>query len=286
MNKLTKVIACVVLLFFILLAGYAVGRGFSIFPKGDKPNGFLFLLLTITALFVTFAIHELGHLLTGLAQGFRFELFVVGLLGIKRDNNAIKIYLNKDLGMMGGIAATVPVQQSPANRKKFARMVIAGPVASLLFGIVAFLMIMYSTGGAARGFWIVASACSLGLVLATTLPSKTGIFFTDRARFQRLISKGKAGAVEEAMLSLIAQSTIDSSAKNIELSQARLLQTDDEAFMRFWGYYYEYQHYKDNQLENEAATSKLKLVSVKGDISPAVWKALQIDEPPPTGLSA
>jgi hypothetical protein len=86
------------------------------------------------------------------------------------------------------------------------------------------------------------------------------------------------------MLSLIAQSTIDSSAKNIDLSQARLLQTDDEAFMRFWGYYYEYQHYKDNQLESEAAVAKLKLVSVKGDISPAVWKALQIDETTTTSL--
>jgi hypothetical protein len=45
-------------------------------------------------------------------------------------------------------------------------------------------------------------------------------------------------------------------------------------------------HYKDNQLDSEAAAAKLKLVSVKNDISPAVWKALQIDETPPTNLSA
>jgi len=45
-------------------------------------------------------------------------------------------------------------------------------------------------------------------------------------------------------------------------------------------------HYKDNQLESEMAAAKLQLVSVKGDISKAVWKALQIDEAPPTGLSA
>ncbi|RYU92067.1 M50 family peptidase [Mucilaginibacter terrigena] len=284
MKALKKFGPGLVILILMLCAGYAAGRGFSVFPKGHKPNGFLFLLLTIIAIFSTLAIHELGHLLTGLAQGFRFELFVVGLLGIKRENNKVKIYLNKDIGMMGGIAATVPVQQSPDNRKKFARMVIAGPAASLLFGIVAFLLTIYCTSGAGRGFWMVSGACSLGLVLATTLPSKSGIFFTDRARFQRLISKGEAGAIEEAMLSLIAQSTIDNSAKNIDLNQARLLQTDDEAFMRFWGYYYEYQYYKDNRLQNETDAAKQKLVAVKGDMSPAVWKALQIDEPTPDAL--
>lgn len=284
MNKLTKLFSFIAVAFFMLMAGDAMGRGFSLFPNGDKPNGFIFLMLAVVALFITLAVHELGHLLTGLAQGFRFELYVIGLLGIKRENGRIKIYFNKDFGMMGGIAATVPVQQSPTNRNKFARMVIAGPLASLLFGIIGFLLTVYSTSGAARGFWVVAAASSLGLVLATTLPSKSGIFFTDRARFQRLISKGKAGAVEEAMLSLIAQSTIDSSAKNIDLNQARLLQTDDEAFMRFWGYYYEYQYYKDNGLQTDTDVAKAKLVAVKGDISPSVWKALQIDDADPAEL--
>ena len=250
----------------------------TIFPEGDKPSAFVFFLLTILALFIALAVHELGHLLTGLAQGFRLELFVVGPLGIKRTDKGIKFYLNKNIGMMGGVAATIPVKQSRDNRKKFALMVLAGPLASLIFGLLAFVILNLCTSGAARGFWVVAGACSLGLVLATTLPRKTGIYFTDRARFQRLISKGKAGEIEEALLTMMSQYTIDQSSKNIDLSLARLVQTDQEAFMRFWGYYYEYQYYKDNALEQDTETAKKKLLAVKADMSPQVWKMLKIDE--------
>ena len=35
--------------------------------------------------FVVLGVHELGHLIAGLVQGFRFELFVVGPLGIRRE---------------------------------------------------------------------------------------------------------------------------------------------------------------------------------------------------------
>jgi hypothetical protein len=278
MIKPTKNNLYVAIVILSLAATSATARGFNLFPKGDKPGGFVFVIITFAAIFAALAIHELGHLLTGLAKGFRFELFVIGPLGIKRDGKTIKVYLNKNLGMMGGVAATVPVKQSPANRKKFAQMIIAGPITSFLFGVVGILLCLHSHSGAARGFWLVAGACSLGLVLATTLPGKTGIFFTDRARFQRLISKGKASAIEEALLSVMAQVSIDGSAKNVDINHARLLQTDDEAFMRFWGYYYEFYHYKDNGLTEKASEAIVKLVAAKPDISPQIWKALKIDQ--------
>ncbi|MEO7212469.1 M50 family metallopeptidase [Mucilaginibacter sp.] len=267
-----------VVAFLLLLTADASALGFALLPKDEKPNGLLFGGVTIVALFIAIAVHELGHLLTGLAQGFRFELFIVGLLGIKREDGRIKVYFNKDLGMMGGVAATMPVQQSAENRKKFARLVIAGPLASLFFGVAGILIAIYCSQGLARGFWTVAGACSLALVLATTLPTKTGIFFTDSARYQRLISKGKAGAIEEAMLAMMAQYTVDNSAKNIDIEHARLLQTDDEKFMRFWGYYYEYYYYKDNLLIAEAAEAKEKLVAEKSSVSNQIWKALKIDD--------
>lgn len=93
----------------------------------------------------------------------------------------------------------------------------------------------------------------------------------------RLLSKGKAGVVEEALLSLMAQYSIDQSCKNIDLHSARLLKTDDEPFIIFWGYYYEYQYYKDNLLEQEAARAKAELIKVKGTVSTQIWKMLKID---------
>lgn len=277
--KAQKISRYVFIIVFLLFAHQAMAHGLlTIFPKGGKPGAVLFFSLTIIAMFVAIAVHELGHLLIGLAQRFRFELFVVGLLGVKRTDNGIKVYLNKNLGMMGGITATVPTQQSPDNRKKFAYMVLGGPVTSLLFALLAWAIFTVSTSGAVRGFWLVAGAGSLAVFLATTIPRKTGIYFTDRARFQRLISKGKVGAIEEAFLSLIAQYTIDQSCKNIDLNCARLLRTDQEPFMSFWGYYYEYEYYKENLLEEEAAIAKAELIKVKSTVSTQIWKMLKIEE--------
>jgi hypothetical protein len=271
---------CAAILPALLLLNHPVSAHslLSVFPKGDKPSGGLFLLLTVAATFLAIAVHELGHLLTGLAQGFRFELFVVGPLGVKRTEKGITVYLNKNLAYMGGIAATTPVLPDDDNRKKFAYVVAAGPLASLLFGLLVALLLQYAQGGALRGFLLVAGACSIGLTLATTLPTKTGVFFTDRARFQRLMSNGKDGVIEAALLSIMAQVNVDQSAKNIKPEHTQLLKTDDEAFMRFWGYYYEYQHHKDNARQAETQIALAELIAIKDTVPAQVWKMLKIEE--------
>jgi len=125
---------------------------------------------------ISFGVHELGHLVTGLMQGFKFELFVIGPLGIKRENNRIKIYLNKNLQYYGGIAVTTPINDSPDNGNKFARLILAGPIASLVFAVIcgAFFLIDKTIFQKiiTAGIFI-----SSGIFIATTLPSKTGVFF-------------------------------------------------------------------------------------------------------------
>lgn len=264
----------IVLTFFLLTSQDLLAAG--LFP-GGKPNGLVFGLSLFLGLIIALAVHELGHLLTGLAQGFRFELFVVFLLGIKRTDKGIRVYLNKELGYMGGLAATVPTTSSPKNRKRLAYTVLAGPLASLLFAGVCLLLVIF-TRNILWTFWLMAGATSFGLFFATTIPYKSGIFFTDRARFQRLISKGPEGKAEEALLDLIAKATTENSYKNISLENARLLQHDKETFVRFWGYYYEYEYFKANKNPAEAEKAKDQLVLLKGSVSNAIWKVLKLDE--------
>jgi|GEM_PF-5030744 len=56
-------------------------------------------------------------------------------------------------------------------------------------------------------------------------------------RFQRLISKGREGAMEAALLQIIARTVSDGNCRNLDLAAVRLLQTDREPFMMFWGFY-------------------------------------------------
>ncbi|HEV7347519.1 hypothetical protein [Telluribacter sp.] len=92
----------------------------------------------------------------------------------------------------------------------------------------------------------------MALFLATIVPTRTGAFFTDRARFQRLTSRGKAGEIEEALLTIIAIQMKEESCRTIPLSLIRLVQTDTDSTIKFWGYYYEYYYFKDNELAEES----------------------------------
>ena len=82
-------------------------------------NMVIIYMVTFGVIFSVLAIHELGHILVGLAQGFAFQLFVIGPLGIKAEKNGIKFYLNKELAYYGGVAASTPVDDDPSNAKKF-----------------------------------------------------------------------------------------------------------------------------------------------------------------------
>jgi hypothetical protein len=266
----------------LLLAAQAAAAQdrFRIFPPGDKPGPLLYGTLVGLALFTTLAVHELGHLAAGLLQGFRFELFVVGPLGFKRTPAGIRPFLNRDVGLMGGAVATVPVSQSPGNRRKVAWVLLSGPGASLGLAVTAALLFTASTSGAARGYWLVTAVCSVAILLATTLPRKSGLFFTDRARFQRLMSKGRAGETEAALLSILTQEIIEGNVKNIPLEKARLLQTDEDATMRFWGAYYAYAYFRDNGLTEAAEGEKAGLEAFREQLPRQLWKMLKLDERP------
>lgn len=271
--KRPQSITLAVCLMLVCVDASAAGK---LVTEGSKPNGLVFAAFVIVAMLLVFAVHELGHLLTGLALGFRFELFVVFLLGVKRTEKGIKVYLNKNAGYMGGVAATSPRTADPANRRKFAWMLLAGPLASLLYAAICLLLLIY-TRNIFWWFWLISGATSAAIFLATTLPSRSGIFFTDRARFQRLMSKGKEGKAEEALLSIMGQTNTDNSSRNISLADVEALKQSDEKFISFWGYYYAYQYYLDNKLE-EAETSRTELIAVKDSIPAYLWKALKLEE--------
>lgn len=222
----------------VLLVGMMVITKELSFVKDLKPDTgpekVVMIVGIILISMIVLAVHEAGHLVTGLLQGFRFELFVVGPFGIKRENNSIKLYLNTNLGYYGGVAATSPIDDQKANAKKFARILLAGPLTSVLFAVVCILLaswagkplgIIFYTGG----------LVSIGIFFATTIPSQTGMFFTDRKRYQRLVTPGKDQEVELAMLRIMGQYSKDNSYRNVDSTDINTLVSDDLPFIKFFG---------------------------------------------------
>jgi hypothetical protein len=203
-----------------LMFGYFIGRAlkktsaleaFSPQGAGEKMG---YLAIAFFAVWVVIAIHELGHLCAGLFQGFRMALYTAGLLGVRGTEKGVQFFLNTRINAMGGLAATIPTQLEAGTdlRRKFIRIVAAGPLASLvlsgLAALVVYLILPVSTPDAgtryALVFFGITSFFSAFIFLATIIPSRAGGFMSDGARLLSLMKGGAESKYEEATLAITA----------------------------------------------------------------------------------
>ena len=226
--------ALATILFFILIKLSNViefAKNMKVETQEDK---IILIIGVIIIIHFVLLIHELGHVVMGLLQGFRFELLVVGLLGIKREEEKIKIYLNKNFGYYGGLGLTVPKDDSSDNLRNFANVLLAGPIASIVFAVMCFFMVNYL----ANPYGVIvftAGLASFGIFLATTIPSRSGMFYTDRKRYQRLMTAGKDQEVELAMLTILGSYVKNHSYKDIKKEVFDVLITDNDLFVKHYG---------------------------------------------------
>lgn len=226
--------ALAIILFFILIKLSNViefAKNTKVETQEDK---IILLVGVIIIMHFVLLIHELGHVIMGLLQGFRFELLVVGLLGIKREEEKIKIYLNKNFGYYGGLGLTVPKDDSSDNLRKFANVILAGPIASIVFAVICLFVVNYL----ANPYGVIvftAGLASFGIFLATTIPSRSGMFYTDRKRYQRLKKAGKDQEVELAMLTILGSYVKNQSYKDIKKEVFDVLITDNDSFVKHYG---------------------------------------------------
>jgi hypothetical protein len=158
----------------------------------------------VGAVYLVMALHELGHTMAGLSQRFRFVMWAVGPLWVSREGGRLRLRLNRNLSMWGGLAATVP--QDGANIvKRFALVVAGGPATSLTVAavaVVAWLAAPTDLGPLRLGLATTAVASTV-IFLVTAQPfGAGGGFASDGGRLLRLLRGGEPAAQEAAMLTL------------------------------------------------------------------------------------
>lgn len=201
------------------------------------------LIQIIISYFVVVTIHELGHVIVGIISGFRFELFVLGPMGLKRNEKGkIIFYIEKNKALWGGCAATVPITEEKENINKFANLLIGGPLASMFFGILLIIVFM-NFGGT---FYLLLGAMSLGISFATLIPMRAGCFYTDGGRWLRIMRKGYASKVEIVILEFTQSYYINKDYSKLCIKNTELLILDEDKRNQYLGHYYAYQYYKDN----------------------------------------
>lgn len=151
-------------------------------------------------------VHELGHLLGGMAAGFRPLLFMVGPLRVEREGERFRVKLAFKGALFGGLAACAPTDTHDLRRRTL-WLIAGGPIASLAAGVLLLaLRAVLDAPPVADTLLLATGVISLLIFMASAIPSNTAGFYSDGARIIRLVRGGADVEREVACLAIIGLS--------------------------------------------------------------------------------
>jgi hypothetical protein len=233
--------------------------------------GLPFLLeITVIGIIVT-VIHELGHVVFGLALGMKLQAFLVGPLEWHFRYGKWQFKMNlKAMFSAAGAAGLVPTKSTP-DRMQYVLMIAGGPVANLVTALFSFGMALPNGGehpGEANGLWALLGVFSLFAFLTNLIPLRTRSYYSDGAQIFQLLAGGPWADLHQAM-HLAASSAVtplrprDLHFPSIERAAEGI--AEDRTVMLLWLYAYE--HFLDLGLRDEAAEALCKAESVYPQVS-------------------
>jgi hypothetical protein len=204
------------------------------------------------------AIHELGHIVIGLTQGFKFYLFIAGPFGFRRSpKDKIVFYIEKNISLWGGLSATLPKSDDIINYKKLGRVFLGGPITSFVIGFICLPFGIIAN----NIFLLLLGAMALSMGLVCLIPARNGVFYTDGGRWLRLNKNEETRNVELSIWNLSQCALVNGNYKRLNRDQIITLINDRDIRTQYLGHYFSYRFYKDindglniekekNELEN------------------------------------
>lgn len=204
------------------------------------------LLFWLIGMVLSLYIHELGHVLVGIVNGWRFMLFTVGPLKIYRPTSEEKMTISFEKNVMNwfGVGAVVPKGKSNDNLDIWAKVLIGGPAASLAAAVLLLVSAMIFRSFFMLMFGLVSLA--IGLVNYIPLPFRTGFFYNDGKRFKRIKSGGTAAEEEREIMNIIEKSVVYGEDAVVAEDECIALIKSEDPIYRYYGYYVLYYSAKDH----------------------------------------
>ena len=155
--------------------------------------GTMFWLLFLLAFLVNTVTHEMGHAGVGVALGMKLRAFIVGPLQLRVLDGRWKLqFVPSKLFSAGGAAALVPSNPDAPQWRQIS-MIAAGPMASLLTGLLAAALALVANGTPWERYWQFFSLLSIfGIVsfAVNLLPVRPDALYSDGARIYQLVRGG------------------------------------------------------------------------------------------------
>ena len=173
------------------------------------------LVLVVPFLYLAIFLHELGHLLAGLAVGFRLMIFQVGPIRVYRKaSGAITIGYKPIPGLaLGGLSPCEPLGEQNLRQRIFMH-ILGGPAASFVFGLILFsfglLATFNFTNMSSVDFWALlmawfylsTGALSVIVGFIALLPGSDGKFETDGYLLRRVYADSDLGRQKAASVAI------------------------------------------------------------------------------------
>ena len=230
-----------------------------------------FIAIAIPCFFIATGCHELGHVITGLLNKWKFVYFTTGPLTVYRENinSKIKVTFTKDLMSWFGFSATIPDNDRAENGDVFAKILIGGPIGSFVTSLI-FLALYLLTR---TDFCALTAMFAAGQGFATALPInvRTGAVNNDGMRFRYIRKGGKKGAEEKAAF-LIAVKRMISPESPSDEELVKVMTDSDDIITRFGGLSYAKRNASILKDEERLAALKSQMALIEDKI-PASVKA-------------
>lgn len=211
-------------------------------------NVLIYIIYGFLSFILSSFVHEMGHIVTGLILGEKFNFIIFGPIGLFRQNTGIKVQFIKKFSWWGGVSLSSfsenKLKQEKNINKIYRRKILGGPI----FSIISGLIILF-TFRSNYLFAIMFGFTSIAMGISTLIPLYSEGSWSDGGKYLRL-RKESTRSVEEAIIrigSTLAGGVYDKtkdSYQNLNIKDIEVLLNSKEIETLYYGLLIAYHYYK------------------------------------------
>ena len=238
----------------------------------------LFTVGAIVCYLVSTMIHEMGHVVCGLLHHWKLYMLVVGPMKLYREtmDSKIKIGIEKNPILWGGVGGTLPAKASEENIKVWGKILLAGPLTSMVFGILMLPVFIVTKNIFVLLLCLMPIA--MGGVCIIPMKMKTGFLYNDGTRYKRLRSGGQESAEEQAIFHLLEVSLFGGEERIYPTNLIEPLRKSADLEFQYYGYYYSYVNAVHIGKTEEAKILLDNMEKIKSKVSKLVVEDCRIEK--------
>lgn len=238
----------------------------------------LILIGAIVCYLVSTMIHELGHVVCGLLHHWKLYMLVVGPMKLYRESmdSKLKIGIEKNTLLWCGVGGTLPAKESEENVKIWGKILLAGPLTSMVFGILMLPVFIVTKNIFALLLCLMPIA--MGAMCIIPMKMKTGFLYNDGTRYKRLRAGGQESAEEQAIFRLLEVSLFGGEERIYPTNLIEPLRKSADLDFQYYGYYYSYVNAVHIGKTEEAKILLDNMEKIKSKVSKLVVEDCKIEK--------